>query len=83
MLITVFLPGGYKMDSLQDRVFAVVAKEFGVPVESSTRETSLVHDLGAESLDVIELKMELEEEFSIRIPDELGKVHQYWKMLHH
>jgi acyl carrier protein len=63
--------------SVADRVVAVVAVQFGIDVNVDPigRETSLVKDLGADSLDVTELTMELEEEFSegdfvLDIPDE-------------
>lgn len=55
---------------VQDRVVAVVAKQFGLRESEINRETRFREDLGADSLDVIELAMEFTEEFDISIPDE-------------
>ena len=56
--------------SVEERVIEIVSEQMGVPKEQITRETSFVNDLGADSLDTVELVMELEEEFDITIPDE-------------
>ena len=62
--------------TIEGRVIHVVADQFGADEDGVTRETSFVDDLAADSLDVTELTMELEEEFSIRIPDdEADKLH--------
>ncbi|QDV65262.1 MULTISPECIES: acyl carrier protein [Crateriforma] len=58
------------MASIEERVVDIVAEQLGVDKEKITRETSFVNDLGADSLDTVELVMELEEEFDISIPDE-------------
>ncbi|MDX1963169.1 MAG: acyl carrier protein [Pirellulales bacterium] len=58
------------MASVQDRVFDIVADQLGVQRDQLTRETSFINDLGADSLDTVELVMELEEEFDINIPEE-------------
>ena len=58
------------MASILDRVIQVAAQQFGVERESIKPETHLINDLGADSLDVTEMVMELEEEFSINIPDD-------------
>ncbi len=58
------------MASVFERVRARVAHQLGVDEETITRESSFVEDLGADSLDVVELVMALEEEFEIEIPDE-------------
>lgn len=58
------------MASILDRVIPIVAEQFGVQQVSVTPETHLINDLGADSLDVTEMVMELEEEFSINIPDD-------------
>lgn len=58
------------MASVAERVIDVVADQFGVSKEQIRNETHFVNDLGADSLDVTELVMELEEEFDIHIPDE-------------
>ncbi len=53
-----------------DKVKKVVAEQLDVSEEEVTPEASFVEDLGADSLDVVELVMALEEEFDIEIPDE-------------
>jgi acyl carrier protein len=53
-----------------ERVKDIVADNLGVDREKITPETSFVNDLGADSLDTVELVMELEEEFEITIPDD-------------
>ena len=58
------------MASVAERVINIVAEQLGVDKEKVTPETSFVNDLGADSLDTVELVMELEEEFDINIPDE-------------
>ena len=52
------------------RVREIVAEQLGVDVEEVTSEASFTDDLGADSLDTVELVMALEEEFGIEIPDE-------------
>jgi acyl carrier protein len=59
--------------SVHDRVIDIVAEQLGVDKEKVTPETSFVNDLGADSLDTVELVMELEEEFDIQIPDEAAE----------
>lgn len=61
------------MGSVQDRVVDIVAEQLGVDKEKVTPETSFVNDLGADSLDTVELVMELEEEFDISIPDDAAE----------
>ena len=58
------------MASVSERVIEIVADQLGVDKEKITRETSFVNDLGADSLDTVELVMALEEEFETEIPDE-------------
>ena len=58
------------MSTLEDRVKKIVAEQLGVKVEEVTSEASFVEDLGADSLDTVELVMALEEEFETEIPDE-------------
>jgi acyl carrier protein len=53
-----------------DKVKEIVAEQLGVDVEEVTAEASFIDDLGADSLDTVELVMALEEEFGIEIPDE-------------
>ncbi len=54
----------------EDRVKEIVAKELEVEVKQLTPEAKFIEDLGADSLDIVELVMALEEEFGIDIPDE-------------
>ena len=56
-----------------ERVKDIVAEQLGVDKEKVAIETSLVNDLGADSLDVVELVMELEEEFDLNIPDDAAE----------
>ena len=58
------------MASVEERVIDIVAEQLGVGKDQITRETSFVNDLGADSLDTVELVMELEDEFDLTIPDE-------------
>jgi acyl carrier protein len=59
--------------SVEQRVIEIVAEQLGVDKEKVGRETSFVNDLGADSLDTVELVMELEEEFDINIPDDAAE----------
>jgi acyl carrier protein len=56
--------------SIEERVIEIVCENLGVNKEQVTRSTSFIEDVGADSLDIVELVMELEEEFDIQIPDE-------------
>ena len=58
------------MSSIEQQVKAIVAEQLGVKEEEVTNDASFVDDLGADSLDTVELVMEFEEEFDITIPDE-------------
>jgi acyl carrier protein len=62
-----------KVGAVQDRVIDIVAEQLGVDKDKVTPETSFVNDLGADSLDTVELVMELEEEFDISIPDDAAE----------
>jgi acyl carrier protein len=53
-----------------ERVRQIVAEQLGVDAEEVTPTASFINDLGADSLDTVELVMALEEEFGIEIPDE-------------
>jgi acyl carrier protein len=57
-------------DSIEARVKEIIVNELGVELEKVTEEASFVEDLGADSLDTVELVMAFEEEFGIDIPDE-------------
>lgn len=61
------------MASVEERVIDIVADQLGVSKDQVTRESHFVNDLGADSLDLVELVMELEEEFEIDIPDEIAE----------
>lgn len=61
------------MASVEQRVIDIVSEQLGVDKEKISRETSFVNDLGADSLDTVELVMELEEEFDITIPDDAAE----------
>ena len=61
------------MASVQDRVIEIVSSQLGVSKENITAETSFISDLGADSLDTVELVMALEEAFDIEIPDEAAE----------
>jgi acyl carrier protein len=56
--------------SVEDRVKAIIVEQLGVDAEEVTPEASFVEDLGADSLDTVELIMAFEEEFGIEISDE-------------
>ena len=55
---------------IEDRVFDIVSEKLDKPRESLTREMSFVNDLGADSLDQVELVMDFEDEFDLSIPEE-------------
>ena len=58
------------MSTVEQQVKAIVAEQLGVKQEQVTDDASFVDDLGADSLDTVELVMAFEEEFGIEIPDE-------------
>ncbi len=58
------------MSSIEERVKKIVVEQLGVDEEEVTTEASFVDDLGADSLDTVELVMALEEEFECEIPDD-------------
>ena len=58
------------MDSIEQRVKKIVAEQLGVNEAEIKTESSFVDDLGADSLDMVELVMALEDEFETEIPDE-------------
>ena len=58
------------MSDVAQKVKSIIAEQLGVKVEEVTDSASFVDDLGADSLDTVELIMALEEEFGIEIPDE-------------
>jgi acyl carrier protein len=56
--------------SVEERVIDIVCEKLAVSKEQINRNTAFIEDIGADSLDIVELIMELEEEFDITIPDE-------------
>ena len=61
---------------IETKVIGIVAEQMGVDKDQIPRDTSFTNDLNADSLDTVELVMELEEEFDTQIPDEQAeKIH--------
>lgn len=56
--------------AVTDKVKAIIVEQLGVEEDEVKMESSFVDDLGADSLDIVELVMALEEEFDLEIPDE-------------
>ena len=57
-------------EEIQEKVYAIVSEQMNVDVSELGLETSFVNDLNADSLDTVELVMELEDEFDMNIPDD-------------
>jgi acyl carrier protein len=57
-------------ESVEEKVKEIIVKQMGANKDQVTPETSFVNDLGADSLDTVELVMELEDAFDVSIPDE-------------
>ena len=58
------------MASIEERVIDLIVEQLGVSQDQVTTEASFIDDLGADSLDTVELVMAFEEEFGVDIPDE-------------
>ena len=58
------------MSDIQSKVTAIIVDKFGVDASEVTSDASFTNDLGADSLDTVELIMEFEREFNISIPDD-------------
>jgi len=56
--------------ALQQRVEAIIVEQLGISRDEVTPEASFIDDLGADSLDIVELVMAMEEEFDVEIPDD-------------
>jgi acyl carrier protein len=69
-IINFFLRGMGNMSTIEERVKKIVIEQLGVKEDEVTANASFVDDLGADSLDTVELVMALEEEFETEIPDE-------------
>ena len=68
-------PGGPERETMatvapDERVKKIIVEQLGVEADEVTLEAKFIEDLGADSLDIVELVMALEEEFGIEIPDE-------------
>jgi acyl carrier protein len=61
---------GGELMAVEERIKSIIAEQLGVKPEEVTPEASFIDDLGADSLDTVELIMALEEEFGVEIPDE-------------
>ena len=61
------------MSETADRVKKIVVEHLGVDAEKVTEEASFIDDLGADSLDIVELVMAFEEEFNVEIPDDAAE----------
>ena len=61
------------MSETADRVKKIVVEHLGVEDEKVTTDSSFIDDLGADSLDIVELVMAFEEEFSVEIPDDAAE----------
>lgn len=68
------------MSEIETKVRSIIVEQLGVEADEVTLEASFTDDLGADSLDIVELVMALEEEFSLEIPDEeaeqIGRVRE-------
>jgi acyl carrier protein len=72
--------------SIEEKVKDIIVEQLGVNPEQVTEKASFIEDLGADSLDIVELVMAFEEEFNVEVPDEeaeklqtVGDVIQYIK----
>ncbi len=61
------------MTDVADRVKKIVVEHLGVEADKVTEDASFIDDLGADSLDTVELVMAFEEEFSVEIPDDAAE----------
>jgi acyl carrier protein len=64
---------GIFMSETADRVKKIVIEHLGVDADKVTEESSFIDDLGADSLDIVELVMAFEEEFGVEIPDDAAE----------
>jgi acyl carrier protein len=58
------------MSEIEAKVKEIIVEQLGVNADQVTREAKMIEDLGADSLDAVELVMAIEEEFEIEVPDE-------------
>jgi len=59
--------------SIEEKVRTIIVEQLGVTAEQVTPEASFIEDLGADSLDTVELVMAFEEEFGVEVPDEVAE----------
>ena len=64
------MKGGDNMENVFERITEIIEEELAVDENEVTKDASFIEDLGADSLDVVELVMAFEDEFDIEIPDE-------------
>ena len=64
------VPEDRQIEEVEEKVISIVSEQMGVDRAEISRETSFVNDLNADSLDTVELVMELEDEFEMSIPDD-------------
>ncbi len=64
------MASGSQSQSIEERVMNIICEQMGASRDKINPETSFVNDLGADSLDTVELVMEFEDEFDVNIPDE-------------
>jgi len=69
------------LNSRKDRILSIIANHFGVDVRKVTLASSFPEDLGADSLDIVELVIELEHEFKIKIwKDDMAGMQTVWEI---
>jgi len=56
--------------AVEERIREIIVEQLGVSADEAVNEASFIDDLGADSLDIVELVMAIEEEFGIEVPDE-------------
>jgi acyl carrier protein len=56
--------------AVEERIKEIIVEQLGVSADEAVNEASFIDDLGADSLDIVELVMAIEEEFGIEVPDE-------------
>ena len=61
------------MTNISERVKGIIAKHLGIDRDKVTEDANFIDDLGADSLDIVELAMSLEDEFNCEIPDEAAE----------
>merc|ERR1711969_100351 len=70
---TALVPRGLFMSDTEERVKKIVVEHLGVEADNVTMDASFIDDLGADSLDIVELVMAFEEEFGVEIPDDAAE----------